>query len=399
MALTVRTNGSGSSNQITAQWFNDYHDLLTGVMVDQEVTIKQVLALQAIAAAPSAAMTGSAVSGGSMGVGVYKYTYTFVTTDGESVESPVFSLTTTSSNKTGSLATIATGPTGTTARNLYRTVVGGTQRKFLHQIADNTTTGYTDSAADGTLGANAPTASSFGGSLVIKDYTGAVTFRINNDGSFTAGGSTSFGNTTIGGTLSVTGTSSLDNGTITTNGAGAIGITGIITANGGINTNTLRDNTHGNTALDMSAGTGQVAFPYSLLPGVAALSSVSGSVAGTATMYCPVWGPSLKIFLLELAGYNSTSIPTFTFPTTLSFGWAFAGTLGASATYTFYRSGTAQTVGSTSALGGGSAGTSGSTTNIHGDTIITIGNKVMDSIQISSTAGVVLSTFIVFIGW
>lgn len=264
MALTVRTNGSGSSNQITAQWFNDYHDLLTGIMQDQEVSIKNNLVLVAIGAAPSAAMTGSAVSGGSMGVGVYVYTYTFVSPDGESTESPTFSVTTTSSNKKVSLASIATGPTGTTARNLYRTVVGGSQRKYLTQIADNVTTGYSDAAADGTLGANAPTTPSFGGALIIKDSTGAVKFQINNDGSFSAGGTTGFGNTRVNGTLTVTGVTSLDNGAILSNGAGAIGINGIITANGGINTNTLRDNTHGNTALDMSAGTGDVSMPHAL---------------------------------------------------------------------------------------------------------------------------------------
>lgn len=229
MPLTVRTNGSGSSNLVNSSWWNDYHDLLTGVMQDQEVSIKNNLVLQAIGAAPSAAMTGSAVAGGSMGVGVYVYTYTFVSPDGESTESPTFSLTTTSTNNTGSLATIATGPTGTTARNIYRTTVGGTQRKFLHQIADNTTTGYSDAAADTALGANAPTVPNFGGSLVIKDSTGTIKFRINNDGSFSAGGTVGMGNTQINGTLTVTGTSSLDNGAIITDGAGTITTTGAVT--------------------------------------------------------------------------------------------------------------------------------------------------------------------------
>lgn len=55
------------------------------------------------------------------------------------------------------------GPSGTTARNVYRTVVNGSQAKLLHQIADNTTvTPITDSAADGTLGVNAPTVDTSG---------------------------------------------------------------------------------------------------------------------------------------------------------------------------------------------------------------------------------------------
>jgi hypothetical protein len=39
LALTVRTNGS----TITASWFNDYYNLLTGVMADQPVTITNTL--------------------------------------------------------------------------------------------------------------------------------------------------------------------------------------------------------------------------------------------------------------------------------------------------------------------------------------------------------------------
>ena len=46
MPLTVRTNGSGSSNIIQASWFNDYYNLLTGVMTDQPVTIAQSLTVK-----------------------------------------------------------------------------------------------------------------------------------------------------------------------------------------------------------------------------------------------------------------------------------------------------------------------------------------------------------------
>jgi len=55
------------------------------------------------------------------------------------------------------LSAIASGPTGTTQRKVYRTVADGTQPKLLTTLADNTTTTYADSTADGSLGANAPT--------------------------------------------------------------------------------------------------------------------------------------------------------------------------------------------------------------------------------------------------
>lgn len=40
MALTLRTNGSGSSNIISSGWFNDFYNLFTGGMTDQPITFK-----------------------------------------------------------------------------------------------------------------------------------------------------------------------------------------------------------------------------------------------------------------------------------------------------------------------------------------------------------------------
>jgi hypothetical protein len=57
---------------------------------------------------------------------------------------------------------IAIGPSGTLSRNVYRTAAGGTQLKLQSSIADNTTTTLTDTAADGSLGANAPTSDTSG---------------------------------------------------------------------------------------------------------------------------------------------------------------------------------------------------------------------------------------------
>ena len=208
MPLTVRYNGSGSSNLVTASWWNDYHDLLTGIMQDQEVTLKNNLVLQAIGGPPSAAPAGTAVTGTGLGIGGYAYVYTFASPDGESLPSPAGSVTTTSGNQKVTVGSISVGPTGTTARKLYRTVVGGgTAYKLVVSIADNSTTSYTDTTPDASLGVAVPTSPTFGGSLVIKDQTGAVIFTIANDGSLLSGGSgsTQFGTTQINGNLTVTG--------------------------------------------------------------------------------------------------------------------------------------------------------------------------------------------------
>jgi hypothetical protein len=58
---------------------------------------------------------------------------------------------------------IALGPTGTTQRKVYRTVVDGAQLKLQQTIANNTATvGVTDATADGSLGANAPVTNTSG---------------------------------------------------------------------------------------------------------------------------------------------------------------------------------------------------------------------------------------------
>ena len=54
------------------------------------------------------------------------------------------------------LSAIPLGPTGTTARRVYRTTVGGSALQRLTTLADNTTTTYADSTADGSLGAAVP---------------------------------------------------------------------------------------------------------------------------------------------------------------------------------------------------------------------------------------------------
>lgn len=205
MPLTVRSNGSLSANIITSSWFNDYRDLLTGAMTDQEVTIKNNVVIQAISGPPATAPTLAVVAGTGLGIGAYKYLVTFTSPDGETISGPNATATTTTGNQKVNLTAIATGSTGTTGRKVYRTKVGGSTYFLLTTLADNTTTTYTDIIADASLPATSPpTSPSLGGSLVIKDQTGAVTYKVNNDGSVSAGGSSPF--VTFSGTTSGTAT-------------------------------------------------------------------------------------------------------------------------------------------------------------------------------------------------
>lgn len=183
MPLTVRTNGSLSPNIITASWFNDFLNLLTGAMQDQEVTIQNLVMLKAIGAAPTAACSGTLAAGTTLGIGQYIYVYTYANADGETLASPTFSITTTSGNQKVNLTGITVGPTGTTARKVYRTAVGGgVNLKLLTTIADNVTTTFADTVADGSLGAAPPVHPSFGGSLLLKDATPALQAQLFSDG-------------------------------------------------------------------------------------------------------------------------------------------------------------------------------------------------------------------------
>lgn len=64
------------------------------------------------------------------------------------------------------LANIPIGGTGVIARKIYRTKAGGSTYYFAFQIADNTTTSWTDTISDTSLGAQAPTTNTTGSRFV-----------------------------------------------------------------------------------------------------------------------------------------------------------------------------------------------------------------------------------------
>jgi hypothetical protein len=102
----------------------------------------------------AAALTvGTATSGGGVTAGTHQYKYTFVYATGEeSLASPASSvITVVGGTQTVPLTAIAVGNSNVVARNIYRTIAGGTIYLYLAQISDNTTTTYSDIISDATI--------------------------------------------------------------------------------------------------------------------------------------------------------------------------------------------------------------------------------------------------------
>jgi hypothetical protein len=112
---------------------------------------------QATTVSPPGAPTAAVGAAGAL-TGDYLYKITFVDDYGET-SGGTESSTVSPSSQTVDLSAIPTGPTGVTARKIYRTAAGGATgtEKFVAELSDNTTTTYIDNIADGSLGADVPT--------------------------------------------------------------------------------------------------------------------------------------------------------------------------------------------------------------------------------------------------
>lgn len=200
MALTVVSSG----NTIHASDITQFINLFTGVMADQLITFINMHTQKSKGATP-AAPSQAIAAGGSVDVGAHSYAVSFVGQTGEeTLAGTTVVATTTGGNQTVNLTSIPTGPTGTTARNIYRSKVGTTSPLFLvHTISDNVTTTYSDTVADSTLVTQSPSHPTFGASSRWQDSTGVTKAQIYGDGAvyFDAGSITSDG----AGTLTVTG--------------------------------------------------------------------------------------------------------------------------------------------------------------------------------------------------
>lgn len=106
---------------------------------------------------PTAPTSGAPTAGGACTAGNHFWFVSFVTNGSESRLSPASAVQNcTGPNGTVGLSTIPVGPTGTTARKLYRTSAGKlvTDTPYLlTTINDNVTTVFSDTLADGSLGA------------------------------------------------------------------------------------------------------------------------------------------------------------------------------------------------------------------------------------------------------
>ncbi len=189
MPLTTRQNGTTSANLVVAQWWNDYQELLTGTMIDQPVNIANTFTVSNPIDDPASAPTALAAAGTTLGIGVYKYAVAFGYNGGVSLPSATITVTTTSGNQAVALSSIPTGAYPVSSRILYRTAVGGTQLYQLAVINDNTTTTYTDTIADASLGATVPvTSSTISGAIQVKDNAGHINAVLTSDGTLTIKG-------------------------------------------------------------------------------------------------------------------------------------------------------------------------------------------------------------------
>ena len=112
-------------------------------------------------------------------------------------------------------------------------------------------------------------------------------------------------------------------------------------------------------------------------------TTINGTT-GTVSIYYPIWGSALKLWVVYFVNYTSSGVPTFTFPSIMNECWLFVGNIG-SASVSLYRSGSAISHrivtgwGTPSAAGQDQPGTV-----LRGDTIAFSGGNSADSLVIGS---------------
>jgi len=152
---TANTGGSLSGNATTAYYYR-----VSAIISGTESAASTEIVLPGSTFSPLASPTNTMTfaNGAAGGItGAYLYTVTYVSADGETT--PSTSANFTANGKKVSISNIPTGSTGTISRKIYRTIAGGADgtQKLLVDLGDNTTTTYTDSTADVSLGAAQPT--------------------------------------------------------------------------------------------------------------------------------------------------------------------------------------------------------------------------------------------------
>lgn len=102
--------------------------------------------------APTLALISPAAAG-NVDDGAHDYVVTFVSAAGETTPSGPGVGTVVAKGTNGKIVvTLPLGPTGTTARKIYRSIAAGHSPLYLATVSDNTTTTYTDNIADASIG-------------------------------------------------------------------------------------------------------------------------------------------------------------------------------------------------------------------------------------------------------
>ncbi|MFB3883254.1 MAG: hypothetical protein ACE149_18455 [Armatimonadota bacterium] len=190
--VTLPTIYNGQTSEPTRVWWKNASsagEVLQGCRVVRESNggsdgYDMLQLASDVPISPPAAPNAAAVAGAGLEIGLYRYAVTFVNAQGETTPGADATATTTNGNQQVSLTSIPIGPSGTTARRLYRTAVGGSVKKLVAEIADNGTTTYTDSTPDASLGEDAPVLNTSGspgtwqtaallvGDMAVGDYLG-----------------------------------------------------------------------------------------------------------------------------------------------------------------------------------------------------------------------------------
>ncbi len=145
---TIHTFSSSSGYRFSAVTYNDLCVVSTGQ--DNMIQTDGVVAWEL--GSCKAALVADA--GGSVTAGAHYYAVTFTVSGSDVINGALSNTVTADASHTKvALSNIPLGPTGTTARKIYRTAAGGSTLKLLTTLADNYTTTYTDNTADGSLGA------------------------------------------------------------------------------------------------------------------------------------------------------------------------------------------------------------------------------------------------------
>lgn len=192
------------------------------------------------------------------------------------------------------------------------------------------------------------------------------------------------------------------NGAVTI--AQTLGITGVTTATGGVNVNTIRDNVAGNSQIALSNISPQVtinndeAVSGIIEPNKGASQTTNGSVGGSVSFFTPIWGTGLKILIVQMNNWNSVNPATFIFPSgNIGWGMFFCGPLFTTMNVTLQNGASAQTIKHLTGLGASNtSGNDSAQTAFNGDNIGTFSLPAgCDRIVIGSNTGATSATLVI----